>query len=402
MKKITLLLSFVLASLCVPQLASADESKPTVVMISIDGFRWDYIELHQAKNIAKIAGKGVRAKSLTPVYPTKTFPNHLSIITGLRPANHGIVDNRFCDKTRPNCYKMGEGYKDSSWVSGIPLWNLAEMQGVKAATYYWPESDARINGITPSYFYHYSKHSDYQGRLDQMVAWLKLPMAQRPQFIAGYFSLVDTMGHDFGPESKQTYEAVQFVDGLIGEFAERLANEIDTPVNLVLVSDHGMSEVDPTQSIALDTLPISEDDFTILNGGTRVLLYKKPHRDLDLESIKSKLNSKSDGRFHIVSDEFLQQHGYLNHPRTADIIIETTAPRAFSWSGQVKYRGTHGYQVTKDMGGFFVADGPAFKSQTRIGTVNTLDIYPTLAHILGLALLSPVDSDGASLKQALN
>lgn len=104
----------------------------TVVLISIDGMRWDYIEKHGAPNLKAMGDRGVRAQKLIPVYPTKTFPNHLSIITGLLPVNHGIVDNKFCDKARNNeCYSMGKGFTDSTWVSGTPLWNLAKMQGLK-------------------------------------------------------------------------------------------------------------------------------------------------------------------------------------------------------------------------------------------------------------------------------
>ena len=125
------------------------EQEQSVVLISIDGFRWDYIEKHDAKNLKIISEQGVRATKMRPVYPTKTFPNHVSIITGLLPVNHGIVDNRFCDTERNECYKMGKGKDDSTWLNGIPLWNLAQMQGVKAATYFWPESDARFNGMLP-------------------------------------------------------------------------------------------------------------------------------------------------------------------------------------------------------------------------------------------------------------
>lgn len=189
----------------------------TVVLVSIDGLRWDYIEKHGAPNLKAMAERGVRAQKLIPVYPTKTFPNHISIITGLLPVNHGIVDNSFCDKARKNdCYSMGKALGDSTWVKGIPLWNLAKMQGLKSATYFWPESDALFNGMTPDYFYHYSKYSDYQSRVDQIIQWLSLPKAQRPRFIASYFSLVDSMGHEFGPDAPQTRDAVKQLDELMG------------------------------------------------------------------------------------------------------------------------------------------------------------------------------------------
>lgn len=399
--KLTIALCAFLVSVWSPLSAANVADEQTVVMISIDGFRHDYIEKHQARNIAKLASEGVRARKLLPVYPTKTFPNHLSIITGLTPAKHGIVDNGFCDKTRNDCYKMGSGLKDSSWISGTPLWNLAEMQGVKAATYFWPESDARINGLTPSYFYHYSKYSDYQARLDQIINWLKLPSAQRPRFIAGYFSKVDSMGHEFGPDAPETFAAVQLIDGLIGDFAKRLETEIDVPVNLVLVSDHGMAKINPQQSISISSLDIDEDDFIVKNGSTRAHLYVKSGRSVNLAKEKARLNKLSKGRFHILDDAFLAQHGLLNHNRAADIILETTAPSVFSNNGEVDYLGMHGYRYSDDMAAFLVAKGPAFKVGFELEEVNNLDIYPTLAKLLGLTLLTPVDGDGASLAAAL-
>nr|WP_232365005.1 ectonucleotide pyrophosphatase/phosphodiesterase [Salinimonas marina] len=184
--------------------AATPATEQHVVLISLDGFRHDYIEQHQASELARIARQGVRAKRLTPVFPANTFPNHLSLITGLLPANHGVVNNEFLDKQRPEDngyarYHMGKGYKDSSWLQGVPLWTLAELQGKKTASYFWPEADARFFGTTPTYHYHYSKHADYQQRIDQIVSWLQLPAIARPQFVAGYFSLIDTIGHDYGP-----------------------------------------------------------------------------------------------------------------------------------------------------------------------------------------------------------
>ena len=213
--KYVFLKAMMLALLVLTSQAAYAAKEQTVVLISIDGMRWDYIEKHGAPNLKAMAAKGVRAQKLMPVYPTKTFPNHISIITGLLPVNHGIVDNNFCDKARKNeCYSMGKGMRDSTWVNGIPLWNLAKMQGLKSATYFWPESDARFNGMTPDYYFHYSKYSEYQGRVDQIIQWLSLPKAQRPRFVASYFSLVDSMGHEFGPDAPQTRDAVKQLDEL--------------------------------------------------------------------------------------------------------------------------------------------------------------------------------------------
>ena len=369
----------------------------TVVLISLDGFRWDYIEKHGAPNLKAMAQQGVRAQKLLPVYPTKTFPNHISIITGLLPHHHGIVDNKFCDKARDyQCYSMGKGLGDSTWVNGIPLWNLAKMQGLKSATYFWPESDARFNGMTPDYYYHYSKYSDYQNRIDQIIQWLSLPKAQRPRFVAGYFSLVDSMGHKFGPSAAQTRDAVKQLDTLMGQLKTRLS-KLEQDINLVIVSDHGMTDVDPTRSIFLSSLPKNEK-FIIKNTGPRLLIYAKEQTSIaDIAAYKSSLKKAANGRYTVLSDQQLATYNYNEGTRVGDIVVQTTPPAVFTTNSQATYLGTHGYAYTEDMAATLIATGPAFKHGVTLKEVNNLDIYPVLAKIMGLKLLNRVDGDGKTL-----
>ncbi|WP_287818399.1 ectonucleotide pyrophosphatase/phosphodiesterase, partial [Idiomarina sp.] len=270
-------------------------NEQTLVLISIDGFRHDYIEKHDAQNIAKLAQEGVRSKGLIPVYPSKTFPNHLSIITGRYPTKHGLVDNNFYDTERQQKYSMADGLEDSSWITALPLWNLAEFQGVKAATFFWPESDARINGRTPSYFYHYSHPVPNRQRIEQIIDWLKLPEKARPRLVTGYFSVVDTMGHRFGPDSKQVKGAVQHIDELIGELWRKLQTEVDASVNLVLVSDHGMAPILADKMIEVDDLNIDSDRFTVINAQTRLLIYAKENTsEQHIESLRQRLKQTTE------------------------------------------------------------------------------------------------------------
>ena len=373
----------------------------TVVMISIDGLRWDYIEKHGAPNLKAMGEQGVRAQKMLPVYPSKTFPNHLSIITGLLPVNHGIVDNKFCDKARNNeCYSMGKGLKDSTWLSGTPLWNLAKMQGLKTAVYFWPESDARFNGMTPDYYYHYSKSGDYQDRVDQIIQWLSLPKAQRPRFVASYFSLVDSMGHKYGPDAMQTRDAVKQLDTLMGQLHTRL-NQLGQEINLVIVSDHGMAQVDPEKSIVVNSLP-KDDNFMVVNTGPRLLIYTKADAvNADVAAYKARLNAAAKGRYTVLTDEQLADYHYNKGSRVGDIIVQTTAPAVFTDAGKAPYLGTHGYAYTDDMAAAFIATGPAFKQGMSIEYVDNLDIYPMLAKVMGLKLLSKTDSDGKSLMPAV-
>lgn len=380
-----------------------------VVLISLDGFRHDYIELHDAKYLSEIAKQGVRASSMTPVYPSKTFPNHISLITGLLPKHHGIVNNRFYDKLRPTKeesyarYQMGYGAMDSTWINATPLWNLAEFHGLKAATFFWPESDARISGALPTYHYHYSKYADYQQRIDQIVNWLALPEVSRPRFIAGYFSLVDTVGHDEGPSALKTKEAVQKVDALIGQLFTRI-KAMDIPVNLVVVSDHGMTAIDKNKLVSVSDLHIP-DTFVVENAGPQVLLYgKEGVSQQDINSEIDRLNRLSQGRFTVLSEQQRRDRFMQVDARTGDILIEIAPPAYFvdTASSHVS-KGGHGFSNTlPDMGATFVATGPAFKSNVTLPAFSNLEVYPALAEVLGIKPLTPIDGELNVLASALS
>lgn len=387
--------------------SDAETNKQYVVMISLDGFRHDYIELHEAKHLNTIAKQGVRAVSMAPVYPSNTFPNHLSLVTGLLPKNHGIVNNRFYDKSRPKKdsfarYELGDGGADSTWIKATPLWNLVEYHGMKAATFFWPESDARISGALPTYHYHYSKYSDYQERVDQIVNWLKLPEISRPRFIAGYFSLTDSVGHDEGPFADKTYDAVQKVDALIGQLYQRI-NQLDLEVNLVVVSDHGMTPIDEEQLLDIASLSIPES-FIIENAGAQVHLYAK--NDLSSEAISnemSRLEKIAENRFIVLNEKQRAARHMESGNRTGDIIIEIAPPARFKSANSMHVsKGGHGYLNTlPDMGATFVAVGPAFASGTTLPPFSNLEVYPALAKILGVAPITPIDGELDVLRKGL-
>lgn len=373
---------------------AAQATEQSVVLISIDGFRHDYIERHDAKHIRQIAQSGVRAEGLIPVYPSKTFPNHLSIVTGQYPSNHGIVDNNFYDTEREQYYRMGDGVEDSTWLTTLPIWNLAEFQGVKAATFFWPESSARINGRTPSYFYNYSTPTPNRQRIDQIVEWLKLPDAARPRLVTGYFSVVDTMGHRFGPLSQQVKGAVQHIDKLIGELWHRLKTEVDVPVNLILVSDHGMTTIEADKMIAVSSLPIESAQFEVVNSQTRLLLYAKPDTSRQqISQQREALAAHSKQRFIIESEQHLKALNVQAGPRKPDIILTAQAPVTFTNKPPEKRTdgGTHGFYGNRDMDGIFIAAGPAINADATLERFVNIHIYPFMAEILGIELMAPID-----------
>jgi predicted AlkP superfamily pyrophosphatase or phosphodiesterase len=397
---------FVITALCLTTLLwSATSASRTLVLVSIDGFRWDYLDWPEARHIKAIAEQGTRVTKLRTVYPSKTFPGHLSLATGLHPTGHGIVDNYFCRDDRSDCYSMGSGRKDPSWLDGTPLWTLVEQQGGRASTFFWPESDASIDGTLPTDYRAYDGRVPHQARIRQVIEWLSFPDTERPDLVTLYFSAVDSAGHTFGPEAEETLAAIAEVDRQIATLwgaIKRLNDEQRAEISLMLVSDHGMSEVDPEVFIDTNTLPRPKG-FKRVNGSTRVTYYQRDPR-ADLSGLANALTEMSDGRFWVVSQETLKARHFVDHPAVGALMIETAPPRMFRRGGGEgsDLRGMHGYPVSvEDMAAFLVAVGPGFQSGKVIPEAHQLDVYPVAAELLDLTVPDNIASDGGALSAAL-
>ena len=351
-----------------------------------------------------LADEGVRVTQLRTVYPSKTFPGHLSLATGLRPTEHGIVDNYFCRNDRPDCYNMGNGRKDPSWLAGVPLWTLVEQQGGRASTFFWPESDAPFANTLPTDYRAYDGRISHQKRVDQAITWLSLPETERPDLITLYFSAVDSAGHTHGPDAPETLAAIRDVDQWIEVLWQAIEtlNDEGAEINLMLVSDHGMALVDPVRFIDTNTLPRPRG-FKRVNGSTRVMYYRRD-ADADVDALIKRLDAASEGRFWRVPGEVLADRHYVDHPTVAEVIIETDPPRMFRRGGGegADLHGMHGYPPEiQDMAAFLVAVGPDFRAGVVIPEAHQLDVYPVAASLLGLVAPDNLASDGGVLRQAL-
>jgi len=377
----------------------------TLVLVSIDGFRWDYLDRPEARQMKALADRGVRVTRLLPVYPSKTFPTHLSMATGLYPTQHGIVDNYFCRNDRPDCYQKGAASEDPSWLAGTPLWTLVERQGGRAATFFWPESEAAIAGTLPSEYRQYDTRIPHAERISQAIQWLEAPAKDRPQLITLYFSAVDSAGHAHGPDASQTLGAIADVDRWITTLwrvIEQINARDAADINLMLVSDHGMAVVDRAQFIDTNTLPRPRG-FKRVNSTTRVMYYQRDP-DADLVALSKRLAGMSDGRYRIVTSDVLANRHYRDHPAVASLIIETDPPRLFRRGGAAgsDLSGMHGYSADVDeMAAFLVAIGPSFATETIIAEAHQLDVYPVAARLLGLTVPAGLASDGGRLQGAL-
>lgn len=371
---------------------SSAQDKPYVIMVSLDGFRYDYAEKHDASNILKMAKQGASVQRLLPSFPSKTFPNHYTLATGLYPQHHGIVANSFIDTKTQKRYSIGNrnAVEDGSWYGGLPLWNLAQLQGMVAASFFWVGSEANVNGLHPKYYYQYDKKLPYALRVKRVLDWLRLPEKQRPHMITLYFSLVDTQGHRFGPNGKETKEAVQFVDEQIGALREGIAAS-GLPVYLIVTSDHGMAEIKNLINIK-DYIDVPKDQFF---GGPVGMVYTKSEEEK--QRYLEKLNAQK--RFLAYAREAVPEYLNFNgNSRIGDLVLIAEPPFTFTHTESKKrefdrIEGTHGFDpfVIKEMGGILYVEGPRIKKNTVLAPVENIHIYPLVAELLGLNILMPVD-----------
>ncbi len=371
---------------------SRQEQKPYVIFISADGFRHDLADKYNATHLLALRSAGVAAASMTPSYPSVTFPNHYSLATGLYPSHDGLVDNTFFDPSRGLGYRLGDrnAVGDSSFYGGVPIWVLAEQQKMLTASFFWVGSEAAVGGVRPTYWYHFNDKIALDTRLQAVKDWLTLPEAQRPHLILFYLSPVDHAEHLFGPDSKETEDAVHLVDDCIGKMT-RMVDSLHLPVNYVFVSDHGMGTVDTLHGITPPVVDTTK--FTVKYGGTMIHLYAKDKGAI--ADTYAALKKGADGYDVYLPDETPARWHYTSkddrYHREGDILLVAHFPRIFHDRGRI-IAGEHGYDpIIPDMGATFYAWGPAFKQGLQIPAFENVNVYPLIAHLLGLKITEPVD-----------
>ena len=367
--------------------AVGQQQKHYVVMVSLDGFRYDYAKKYGAKHILALGERGASAPDgMIPSYPSLTFPNHYTLVTGLYPEHHGIVANNFYDPARKQSYAIHDAsaVTDGSWYSGIPLWSLAEKQGMRSACFFWPGSEAEIAGERPSYYLHFDDKIDDHKRIAQVIQWLKMPAELRPHFITLYYSNVDHAGHEFGPDTSQVAEAVQHVDELIGRLQTEL-NALHLPIDLIVVSDHGMERVHGGW-IDLDKY-VPLDNFETAGA----LLY--PRSDADANHAYQKLKA-ADALFMVYRRAQVPAYLHYNsNPREGDPVIVPKGPYmirahgpAAGYEDHAPPAGEHGYDPYEmhSMRAIFFAAGPDIKPGTTVKPFENINVFPLVTKILGL------------------
>jgi predicted AlkP superfamily pyrophosphatase or phosphodiesterase len=378
--------------------------KPYLILISADGFRFDLADKYQARNLQTLRSAGVEAKYLQPSFPSLTFPNHYSIVTGLYPSHHGIVDNSFYDRKKNAFYTLGnkKAVADSSWYKGTPLWVLAEKQGMMTASFYWVASEAAIQGTRPSYYYVYNEAIPIDRRIEILKEWLELPDSIRPHLITFYFPEVDHEEHRFGPDSRQTEKAVHFVDESVGKMVKVL-DSLQLPINYIFLSDHGMASIDTTKGIELPKAVDSTKFF--FNPGLALLHLYARDSALILPTYAALQKEASGYDVYLAGNTPARWHYRKEDDETGrigDIILIPHLPRVFNVYHRHIPMGEHGFDpAITDMHASFYAWGPSFKNHLKIPGFENVEVYPIVASLLGLTVTSPIDGDYKIAKQIL-
>lgn len=390
------LATILFAAACQSGAGRHDGERPTpLLLISIDGFRHDYLDGFESPAIDRLVREGLHADSLHHAFPTKTFATHYTLVTGRHPGSHGVVANSMWDPRREARFSLGdrEAVNDGFWYQGgEPIWVTAELQGLTAATYFWPGSEAMIRRTRPTHFKPYDGRVPHAERIEQVLEWLSLPPEHRPDFLTLYFSHVDSRGHSDGPASPAVLAAAAEVDQQLGALLDGLqAMDLLDRINIILVSDHGMSAVSPERTIALDEyLDLSR--LRVSDWGPAAQIWAG---DMSAGEIVAALEGAPRLRAW-TREDIPARYRFGSHYRVPDVLVEADPGWLISSKPYMANpnppRGMHGWDpALAEMHGIFIARGPAFIPGARAPAMRSVDLYALMSHLLEL---DPADHEG--------
>ncbi|WP_343613716.1 ectonucleotide pyrophosphatase/phosphodiesterase [Novosphingobium sp.] len=388
--------------------ATPDKARaPVTILISIDGFRADYLDRGETPVLSRLAAGGVHA-AMRPSFPSVTFPNHWTLVTGLVPDHNGIVGNKMKDPARPDETFDMKSDDPFWWNQAAPIWRDAELAGLRSATVFWPGSnvawggtreDKKVTGGTrPEDWLEYNKAVTGPQRINTVLDWMRRPAAIRPRLVTLYFDQVDSAGHDFGPDAPETRTAMQEVDRSIGELVAGLA-ALGQKANLVIVADHGMAATAPERVVWLKDIA-DPADFTLVEDGTFAAIAPVPGHEAALEAALAKPHdhlqcwpkAKIPARFR-----------YGTNPRVEPwLCLADVGWLVFDKPPHKVKGGNHGYDnAAPEMAALFIANGPAFRAAGKLPAFDNVDVAPLLRDLLKLPPAKDADGDDQPFRAVL-
>lgn len=394
------LIGLLLATLCGCAPATVAPDKSILVLISLDGFRWDYLDRFNPPALKALASRGVRAEGLIPQFPSKTFPNHYTIVTGLTLAHHGIISNNMRAADIPGEFSMSnrEVLADPRWWGGEPIWNTAERQGRRAAAMFWPGSETMIGGRQATFWTPFDDRMPHNERVNRVLGWLRLPEKERPSFLTLYFSDIDSAGHSRGPESQDVRDAVMKVDQSIAQLVDGVNKAgLADRVHYVVVSDHGMAQLSADRMIVLDDY-IDVEAVDVVDWAPVLALSPK---DGNVDRLYAALKDKHPELDVYRSQDLPAKYDLAGHPRLPAVVgvakegwFITSKREVIRWAQPDRHApgGAHGYDVAaQSMQGLFIAAGPRIKSGMTVKPFQNIHVYDFMCAVLGL---QPAKNDG--------
>lgn len=362
------------------------------VIISLDGLRWDYLDAYDVPFMQQLAREGVEAV-MQPSFPSKTFPNHYTLATGLTPDHHGIIANTFWDREKGVEFSLGNKVTraDGKYYGGDPVWLTAKHQGVKTATVFWVGSDVAIHGEHPTYWRDYqTQQLDFEGRVDEILRLLKMPEKDRPHLVMAYFEEPDRSGHNYGPMNRLTRRAMEDMDRLLSLMWTRIQMlPIASQVNLIITGDHGMTSVDPKRFVDIDDV-LPKHWYTRFCNDYPTLIYASAPQYID--SICEAMQHVDHVRAWKAAD-IPAYLAYGTNKNMGDVIVLPDVGWLFADKPSGKQRGSHGFDhMAADMQVGFRAIGPDFKvGYEKPDRFRNVCLYPLLCYLLGV---TPSPNDG--------
>ena len=409
-------------------------AKPYLVLISLDGFKAEYLDRLDLPNLRRLAARGARAKALVPVFPSLTFPNHYSLVTGLDPQRHGIVGNRFYDPARKDTYVYTEQrtVTDGSWYGGEPIWVTAESQGMVAACYFWPGSEAAIKGVRPTTFNSYTSGVTNEARVKTVLSWLDEPIERRPHMITLYFSELDEVSHTNPLEAPEVVKAAQSLDVAIGQLMDGIDRlQVRDQVYLLITSDHGMVNTSTAQTVRLDSI-LDATEIASVDAG-----FSGPVASLHISGgpdrarlIRDRINARVARGTAYLRQDLPARYNYTSNPRIGDVVVvmdegwtmsasrparaaaapatatekpaAPTAKPAAERAPRERY-GAHGWDnAFPSMRALFLIAGPGIRQGVIVEEVRNVDVYPLMTELLQLRAATPIDGEAGRIHKLIS
>ncbi|XP_013081886.2 bis(5'-adenosyl)-triphosphatase ENPP4-like [Biomphalaria glabrata] len=375
------------------------DAKSKVLLVSMDGFRHDYLtKTTNVTNFTRLINAGVTMPYMNTSFVTKTFPCHYSMVTGLHPEVHGIISNRFYDPDENKTFSL-KNTEPFWWENGEPIWITAVKSNLKAGVFFWPGSETELQGKRATQWRKYNSSVPFEQRVTTVVQWLA---DDNFDLALLYFNEPDSTGHAYGPDSQPVVETIEKMDSILGHLLRELErNGLKNKVNLIVTSDHGMSDVDLEHRL-IDISELVDDTLLsrVVDEGPTANLIPEPNKAKELvealssvEHLHVMLKENIPERFHLKNNKRVMpvfayaDEGWL-------IVSNVTTRKMYP------LKGDHGYDNDlSNMKPFFLASGPDFQTGgKRVDPIQNVDIYPLICHLLDI----PTAPNNGSLNRTMN